>query len=555
MRLHHLPLTAMLLLPAAALAQTEADTARTHLSLGGAAPAISSEAELRNFLDDLEVQEFALGEAAALEWYYQWKGERYHQAGPVYRLIAELQTRRDYARVIERWQERVEDSVLARRLEIHAKDFLSAKADAALTLARADLQTAIQDTFRHFRYTVAGQEVTQTALAELVDTSADRELRRSAFEAKLQITERTSEPIRRAMALTDRLARQGGFANGAERELIRASLTPAQVIRDLAQFERATRPAYLAMLDEVRRDLQVEQVEPWDLGYWFRLQEAEVADAYPQSEGVTRLRELVRELGFAVDSLPITVTIWDVPTGGIAFPIRPAYEARLLSNPFTGSRFYQVLFHEYGHTLNLVHLRPDQPLIFLQTDETPMSEGLAETIGHFAYDRHWLERAAGLEPEQAVALERLGKLQQLLWLRRTIGLNAWAEIRAYQNRRADLDSLYRASHRHFLALELPPGDHAATRDFFGTSPLYFQSYLYANMIAAQLREAMRAELGVEDLSREPRVAEWLIERFYAPGASVPWPVKIRRATGRELDASALARYLATAPVMPVGPSQ
>ena len=81
---------------------------------------------------------------------------------------------------------------------------------------------------------------------------------------------------------------------------------------------------------------------------------------------------------------------------------------------------------------------------------------------------------------------------------------------------------------------------------FATGPLYFQSYLYANMIATQLREAMREQMGVTDLSQEKRVADWLTRYMYAPGASVPWPEKIVRATGKPLGTEALARYLAGA---------
>jgi Zn-dependent M32 family carboxypeptidase len=62
-----------------------------------------------------------------------------------------------------------------------------------------------------------------------------------------------------------------------------------------------------------------------------------------------------------------------------------------------------------------------------------------------------------------------------------------------------------------------------------------------------VREAMRREFGTEDLSAEPRVAEWLTRHFYRPGQSVPWPEKVRRATGRPLDARALAEFLAVGP--------
>ena len=213
-----------------------------------------------------------------------------------------------------------------------------------------------------------------------------------------------------------------------------------------------------------------------------------------------------------------------------------------IRSPARGS--ITVLFHEYGHTLHGVLIRPDLPLSLLSFDPQPGTEGLGETLGHFAFDRRFLARVGGVNPEQAAALERLGKLEQLLWLRRTIGANAYAEIQGYLDLTANFDSVYAESYRRFVGVELPPGDYAWTRDFYGTAPLYFPAYLYANMFAAQVREAMRKEFGVEDLTREPRVAGWLTRNFYGPGQSIPWQDKVRRSTGRALDSRALVEFLA-----------
>ena len=137
-----------------------------------------------------------------------------------------------------------------------------------------------------------------------------------------------------------------------------------------------------------------------------------------------------------------------------------------------------------------------------------------------------------------------GKLQLLLWLRRSICLNAYFELTAYGDLNANLDSLYNATWARFACVELPKGSsYIATRDLFATGPLYLQSYLYANMIATQLREAMKSDFGVSDLSNEPRVAGWLTSRMFRLGGSVPWPEKVRRATGKPLGTEALARYL------------
>ena len=539
----------LMVLPAAVVsggAQQPASAA-TRLTLGGPAPPIRTEAELRAFLDELEIQEFAISNALGVEQYYQWKGENRHFAGQFARLQTDLLSRKDYAAVIERWRGKVRDSTLARRLFLHHRDFLVARADPRLPLRFVDLQAAVQDTLGQFRFEIRGQRLTGTAAYELVDTSADRSLREEAFRSRTQVSPHLRHPIFQAMELVDRIGRQQGFANGADAGLELSSLEPASVLRDIEAFELATRPAYLATLARVKADLGVDRVEAWDIDYWLHRQERSVgADAWPKEPGLTRLHDLMRGLGFAVDSLPIDVRVWDVPTGGITFFTRPPYEARLLTNPFTGSDFYETLFHEYGHGLNATLMRPDLSPIFFRGDETPLGEGLAETLGHFAYDRHWLAHAAGVSPEQAERLEQVGKMQLLLWLRRSITLQAYTEISLYRDRRMNPDSLYAAAYRRFAGVELPLGDYMGARDFFATGPLYAQSYLYANMIATQLREAMREQFGVDDLTREPRVGAWLTERFFATGATVPWREKVQRATGKPLSTDALARYLAGA---------
>ena len=104
-------------------------------------------------------------------------------------------------------------------------------------------------------------------------------------------------------------------------------------------------------------------------------------------------------------------------------------------------------------------------------------------------------------------------------------------------------ALIHESYQRFVGVELPPGQYFGDRDMFATGPLYFQSYLYANMIATQFRAAMREQFHTSDLSQEPRVAAWLTTNIYADGGLVPWPAKVVRATGRPLAVDDLVAYL------------
>ena len=516
-----------------------------HLTLGGPAPRISTEKELRSFLDELEAQQFMVYEALSLEEYYQWKGYEPQLVTPFTRFANDLSNRADYAAIVERWRGHVRDTTLARRLELHHLAFLQSRADSKLVLALGDAQSRLQDTVSAFRFLVDGQPKTQTEITEILTNEKDRAKRKTAYLALQQGDTKYRGAVVSAMRLYDRIGRSEGFANGAEAGLAQTSLERAQVLKDLEEFERETRPIMESIVERAKADLKLDRVGPWDLDYWLRQQElAGGDDAWPREPGLERMKGLMKDLGFQPDSLPIDARIWDVPTGGITFPVRPPYESRLLSNPFTGSQFYSTLFHEYGHCLNAVFVDKNLSPVFLTGDQTPMSEGLAECLGFFAYDHHWLERKALVPPSRSLSLERAGKMGQFVWLRRSICLNAWFELTAYGNLRANLDSLYAVAYQRFTTVELPPGHFFGYRDMLATGPIYYQSYLYADLIAAQLQEAMQSQFGVQDLSREPRVAGWLTRYFFAPGGSVPWPEKVRRATGKPLGTEALAHYFA-----------
>ncbi len=514
------------------------------LALGGAAPAVETEEDLRRFVNDLEAQRFLLSNALNLETYHQWLGRTQHLAAEYTRFTNDLLARRDYAAVLARWRNRVTDPALARRVELLHRDFLQAQVDPALVRELGDARVALQDRVGALRLEFGGEKLTPTAVGEHFRTDPDRARRREAFLARNQLSAAHGDAILACMRLHDRVSRAQGFANGAEAGLAPQGLTVAEVIRALEAFEEDTRPVFEAAMARARSDLGVAQLEPWDLSYWLHRQElAGGTDAWPRESGVPRLRELMAALGFKPEQLPIDVAVRDVPTGGVAFFIRPGFEARLLTNPFSGSEFYATLFHEYGHTLHAVLMDPALPPGFLADDGGAITEGIAETLGHFAYDAHWLERAAKVTPSQAARLESVGRMQLLLWLRQAIAINAYFELLAYRDLDADLDQLYAQAYRRFMRMELPPGRYYGAIDMFATAPTYLTSYVYANMIATQLREAMRTEFGVIDLTQEPRVGPWLTRHFLAPGRSVAWPEMIRQATGRPLDTVALKRYL------------
>src|SRR5689334_25105644 len=99
-----------LLLTAFVPAFASAAPAPFHLKLGGPAPKVTTEKELRAFLDELEAQQFMIYEALSLESYYQWKGDEPQFVTPYTRFANDLSSRADYAAIVDKWRGQVRDT-------------------------------------------------------------------------------------------------------------------------------------------------------------------------------------------------------------------------------------------------------------------------------------------------------------------------------------------------------------------------------------------------------------------------------------------------------------
>jgi Zn-dependent M32 family carboxypeptidase len=74
------------------------------------------------------------------------------------------------------------------------------------------------------------------------------------------------------------------------------------------------------------------------------------------------------------------------------------------------------------------------------------------------------------------------------------------------------------------------------------APVYYQNYLYGELVASQLGDAVEARAtGLVDRVDAGRL---LVDEFFAPGASLRWDRLVERATGEPLGAGAFARHLA-----------
>src|SRR5947209_18839947 len=97
----------------------------------------------------------------------------------------------------------------------------------------------------------------------------------------------------------------------------------------------------------------------------------------------------------------------------------------------------------------------------------------------------------------------------------------------------------------FQRVRRPDARHApdwAAKIHLTVAPVYYQNYLYGELVASQLQATLDTRAG--GVVDEPAAGRLLVDDVFRPGASLRWDRLVEHATGEPLTAAHLARQLA-----------
>jgi peptidyl-dipeptidase A len=168
-------------------------------------------------------------------------------------------------------------------------------------------------------------------------------------------------------------------------------------------------------------------------------------------------------------------------------------------------------------------------------------------FGRLARDPEWLQRVAGVDPDTVTELApklALARRASLLTFARWVLVVTHFERRLYADPDADLGTLWWDLVEQFQQLRRPErsdGTEWASKIHLAVVPVYYQNYLYGELVASQLDAAVRSRTGgFVDCEEAGRM---LADDFFGPGASERWDELVERATGAPLTAAHLANQL------------
>lgn len=429
-------------------------------------------------------------------------------------------------------RDRYDEPELARRTELLHQFFLRERVKARPEVQRLSLE--ISKLYVHFEPRLADGRRGKGRLSQLCRTSEDRGLRKEAWFAIHSVGERAAALVRRLAECRNEAARDMGFPSWMDLIYPTYGLTGSFVAETIETLSARLRPLYDRVGARLADEVGLDALEPWDLDWARDRLLAPPADAFPAEEAIPALDATLARLGGRRDPADVPLTVAEIPLGGACFDIHIPKDLRILVNPREGLIFRWVLFHEYGHALHHGSNR-QQGYVLQRGDPSALREGMADLLATYA-----------TEPEALAA--NLGGLDaaRLWWgrveIRRIFDLfrqmyQVQTENALYEQEGALHGDLHMAASERF-AIRIPAEAPQAwaVRITLAEHPNYMQDYMFAQMVAAQCREAL-VDRGIAEGETIPVLAETL----YGPGARRPWSEKIEDFCAAPLSIDPLCR--------------
>ncbi len=454
-----------------------------------------------------------------------------------------------HRRTISEWREKsssLADELLARRLEMWHRCFVGGAIYSHPEIA--ELENKLQKRITDFKFTLDGGLITRAQIGNRLREEKNQRLRHALWQVTGQLSSRAKDDLVTLVKLRNEQAKKYGFPNYYSLALHLQAIDEAWLLRTLNSLEELTRKPFQAFTKASKRKLHVKEFRPWDFDIALRAA-VSLPDKYFSPNSVfSVLHKFEKGIGFPVDSLPIKEYVKDIPYGGLSLALNIPSDSRFLVNPTKGKGFYEVAFHEYGHSLQAVYISVEHPILkgyewIPGAQCAAYSEGVADFHKEFTDHPDWLYRHTKAKKRE-IEKYLSGKGLPVLYRLRRLLRDFFIEYEMYKNPDQDMAALERAMFKKYLLAELDKKDsHLFAANIWYTSyPCYFQSYILAGMIATQLQEALSSKLADEKIS-SPKVARWIIERLYAAGETTEWTERIHEATGKSLETGAYLRKM------------
>jgi peptidyl-dipeptidase A len=445
-----------------------------------------------------------------------------------------------------------------RQLELLYNAMVGSQVAADLRHRLVGLEASVEARYSQHRGVVGGVELNDNDILEILKGSDDSAERREAWEASKTIGAAVADDVRELARLRNEVARSLGYRDWFAFAVRAQEMDEDKLFETLAACESETLPAFtswkqgLDSLLAARFECATSELRPWHYADPF-FQEVP-ADGGVELDSLFAERDVVALAvdtftGIGLDASSVLERSDFYPRDSkcqhaFCIDVDREGDVRVLANARNDLNWADTMLHEFGHALFDLGIDPQLPWM-LRGCHLTLTEGIAIMMGSLAKDPDWLREVAGFEQLDAEALRAARAAEGLLFTRWVLVMTNF-ERALYADPDGDLDTLWWDLVERFQLVTRPDGRRApdwASKIHVACAPVYYHTYLYGHLVAAQLRAKLASSVG--GLVGRPAAGAFLSEHVFRPGESLRWDDLIEQATGEPLTVRHYAAELAS----------
>jgi len=526
---------------------------------------------LANFIDQHVFKvEPLMREANLASWAAAVTGkeEAYGRAAELQFQLEKIYTNRDDFLKLKGWEDsgQVREPLLARHIKVLYLAYLGNQIPEELLKKIVDKGTEAEKIFSTFRGRVDGKEVTMNDIILVLQKSTDSAERKKYWEAQKEAGRAVEATLKEVVRLRNRAAKVLGFPNYFVMSLILREQDEGELLKLFDELDSLTRQPFASVKKEVdqylarRFSIKPQEVSPWHYGDPF-FQEApdiygvELDRWYQKADILPLCQRFYRGIGLPVEEILQRSDLYEKKgknPHAFTTDIDRKGDVRVLANIKSDERWMGTMLHELGHGVYDKYMDRSLPFILRSPAHSFTTEAVAMMFERMSKNPWWIQEMLGLTDNQRMefqdAARKLARLQGLVFSRWTQVMFRF-ERELYRNPEQNLNRLWWDLVERYQMVSRPEGREApdyAAKIHFCIAPVYYHNYQMGELLASQLHHYIVTHIlkGADVKSAtyigQKEVGEYLKEKVFALGATLPWNEMIKKATGEPLT----ARYFA-----------
>jgi peptidyl-dipeptidase A len=458
------------------------------------------------------------------------------------------------------------DKLLARQIEVLYLQYLGKQVPRELLEKMIAKSNAVEQAFNVYRPKVDGREVSDSEIRKILAQSNDSERRRLMWEASKEVGAVVEADLKALVVLRNEAAKQLGFKNYHAMQLYLNEQSQDQVLALFDELDTLTREPFLAAKREIDGRIgklvgvPIDELQPWHYHDPFFQESPAVFDAdldkvFEKVDILKLCREFYAGIGLPIEDVLSRSDLYEKPgksPHAFCTDIDREGDVRVLANIVPNEKWMATMLHELGHSVySSKYIPRTLPYVVRSHAHILTTEGVAMMFERFSKNADWLAamQVSVADPSAFNEAGALMRRNQLLIFSRWCQVMLRFEKSLYENPDQDLNALWWNLVEKYQGVRKPKDrnlpDYAA-KIHIVSAPAYYHNYMLGQLFASQVHAALCRDVldGAPPTDAiyvgNKRAGQFMLDKVFAPGATLSWNELTKHATGEELNAKAFA---------------